>query len=237
MTSASPPEAGDESMGTDSLSTTSVSTTSVSTTSVSTESAGTGERLTAFRGPQVCSIVGITYRQLDYWARTDLLHPSISKARGSGSQRLYSYSDLVQLKVIKRLLDSGVSLQAARRAVDCLRSGGEGPLFGELGHRRSPNGAGPQRRGDHRSAPRRPDRAQHRSAGRRRPRARRGDHRPGAAASHGRPVGSTTKQWGDRRARFPSGHGRRGRLRPPPRQARTERCRAHRPEDPLGSRG
>jgi DNA-binding transcriptional MerR regulator len=84
-----------------------------------------GGRLNAFRGPQVCAIVGITYRQLDYWARTDLLHPSISKARGSGSQRLYSYLDLVQLKVIKRLLDSGVSLQAARRAIECLRSGGD----------------------------------------------------------------------------------------------------------------
>jgi DNA-binding transcriptional MerR regulator len=78
-----------------------------------------------YRGPQVCAIVGITYRQLDYWARTDLLHPSITQARGSGSQRRYSYSDLVQLKVIKRLLDAGVSLQAARRAIECLRSSGE----------------------------------------------------------------------------------------------------------------
>jgi DNA-binding transcriptional MerR regulator len=78
-----------------------------------------------YRGPQVCSIVGITYRQLDYWARTDLLQPSISEAHGSGSQRRYSYSDLVQLKVIKRLLDSGVSLQAARRAIECLRSSGD----------------------------------------------------------------------------------------------------------------
>jgi DNA-binding transcriptional MerR regulator len=78
-----------------------------------------------YRGPQVCTIVGITYRQLDYWARTDLLHPSISEAHGSGSQRRYSYSDLVQLKVIKRLLDSGVSLQAARRAIECLRSSGD----------------------------------------------------------------------------------------------------------------
>ncbi|HMC40457.1 MAG TPA: MerR family transcriptional regulator [Acidimicrobiales bacterium] len=78
-----------------------------------------------YRGPQVCSVVGITYRQLDYWARTGLLHPSISQARGSGSQRVYSYSDLLQLKVIKRLLDSGVSLQAARRAIDCLRSSGD----------------------------------------------------------------------------------------------------------------
>jgi DNA-binding transcriptional MerR regulator len=78
-----------------------------------------------YRGPQVCSIVGITYRQLDYWARTGLLHPSISEARGSGSQRRYAYTDLVQLKVIKRLLDAGVSLQAARKAIECLRSSGD----------------------------------------------------------------------------------------------------------------
>jgi DNA-binding transcriptional MerR regulator len=78
-----------------------------------------------FRGPQVCSIVGITYRQLDYWARTDLLRPSVSEAKGSGSQRRYSYEDLVALKVIKRLLDAGISLQSARRAVDCLRAAGE----------------------------------------------------------------------------------------------------------------
>src|SRR3954447_9628517 len=77
-----------------------------------------------YRGPQVCSIVGITYRQLDYWARTDLLRPSISEARGSGTQRRYSYQDLLALKVIKRLLDSGVSLQSARRALECLRSAG-----------------------------------------------------------------------------------------------------------------
>jgi len=79
-----------------------------------------------FRGPQVCAIVGITYRQLDYWARTDLLRPSVTEARGSGSQRRYSYLDLVQLKVIKRLLDAGVSLRQARRAIDCLREFGDG---------------------------------------------------------------------------------------------------------------
>src|SRR5688572_33425471 len=74
-----------------------------------------------YRGPQVCKIVGITYRQLDYWARTDLLRPSISEARGSGTQRRYSYTDLLELKVIKQLLDAGVSLQSARRAIECLR--------------------------------------------------------------------------------------------------------------------
>ena len=80
---------------------------------------------TGFRGPQVCSIVGISYRQLDYWARTDLLRPSISEARGSGTQRLYSYRDLLELKVIKQLLDAGVSLQSARRAIACLLESGE----------------------------------------------------------------------------------------------------------------
>src|ERR1700761_4146786 len=74
-----------------------------------------------YRGSQVCSIVGITYRQLDYWARTGLLRPSIADATGSGSQRRYSYGDVVELKVIKRLLDAGLKLQQARQAVDCLR--------------------------------------------------------------------------------------------------------------------
>src|SRR3954453_13300078 len=74
-----------------------------------------------FRGPQVCKIVGITYRQLDYWARTDLIRPSIADAKGSGTQRRYSYRDLVELKVIKNLLDAGVSLQLARRAIEYIR--------------------------------------------------------------------------------------------------------------------
>ncbi len=74
-----------------------------------------------FRAPQVCKVVNITYRQLDYWARTDLLTPSLQDAHGSGSQRLYSFSDVVQLKVIKRLLDAGMSLKRIRQAMDILR--------------------------------------------------------------------------------------------------------------------
>jgi DNA-binding transcriptional MerR regulator len=74
-----------------------------------------------FRGPQVCKIVGISYRQLDYWARTDLVRPSLADARGSGTQRRYSYRDLVRLKVIKNLLDSGVKLQAARKAIEYVK--------------------------------------------------------------------------------------------------------------------
>jgi DNA-binding transcriptional MerR regulator len=82
------------------------------------------DRTAGYRGPQVCTIVGITYRQLDYWARTNLLQPSISEARGSGTQRRYSYGDLLQLKVIKRLIDAGISLQQIRTAIDHLRARG-----------------------------------------------------------------------------------------------------------------
>lgn len=74
-----------------------------------------------YRAPQVCSLVDITYRQLDYWARTGLLRPSLQQAQGSGSQRLYSFTDVVQLKVIKRLLDAGMSLKKIRSAVEILR--------------------------------------------------------------------------------------------------------------------
>jgi DNA-binding transcriptional MerR regulator len=79
-----------------------------------------------YRGPTVCKIVGITYRQLDYWARTELVAPSYRKAEGSGTQRLYSFDDVVRLKVVKRLLDSGVSLQKVRLAVDELHARGQG---------------------------------------------------------------------------------------------------------------
>ncbi len=80
----------------------------------------TGSKTAGFRGSQVCNIVGITYRQLDYWARSGLLVPSIMQAGGTGSSRCYSYLDIVRLRVIKRLLDSGVSLQRARKAISCL---------------------------------------------------------------------------------------------------------------------
>lgn len=82
---------------------------------------GSGSLDGGFRGPQVCQLVGISYRQLDYWARTGLLRPSLAEAKGSGTKRRYSYRDLLELKVIKRLLDAGVSLRSARRAVGCLR--------------------------------------------------------------------------------------------------------------------
>ena len=81
------------------------------------------ETLTSgFSGPAVCRLTGVTYRQLDYWARTELVTPSIKSAQGSGSKRTYSYSDVLEVKVIKSLLNSGVSLSRARQAVECLRN-------------------------------------------------------------------------------------------------------------------
>jgi DNA-binding transcriptional MerR regulator len=77
-----------------------------------------------YRGPTACAAAGITYRQLDYWARTGLVEPGIRSAHGSGSQRLYSFRDILVLKVVKRLLDTGVSLQNIRTAVSHLRERG-----------------------------------------------------------------------------------------------------------------
>src|ERR1700683_3329208 len=75
-----------------------------------------------FSGPVVCLLTCVTHRQLDYWARTDLVTPSITAAQGSGSKRTYSYSDVLEVKVIKSLLTSGVALNRARQAVECLRN-------------------------------------------------------------------------------------------------------------------
>ncbi len=77
-----------------------------------------------FRGPVACSAAGITYRQLDYWARTGLVVPEVRDAVGSGTQRLYSFRDILMLKVVKRLLDAGISLQQIRTAIDHLRARG-----------------------------------------------------------------------------------------------------------------
>ena len=77
-----------------------------------------------YRGPKVCKLVGITYRQLDYWTTTGLVRASVRDADGSGSQRLYSFDDIVQLRVVKRLLDTGVNLKKIRAAVDHIRDRG-----------------------------------------------------------------------------------------------------------------
>ena len=85
---------------------------------------GMPDQLVGFRGPTACQVVGITYRQLDYWARTGLVVPEVRSASGSGSQRLYSFRDILILKVIKRLIDAGISLQQIRTAIDHLRARG-----------------------------------------------------------------------------------------------------------------
>ncbi len=77
-----------------------------------------------YRGPTACSAAGITYRQLDYWARTGLVEASVREASGSGTQRLYSFRDILVLKVVKKLLDAGISLQNIRTAVASLRDHG-----------------------------------------------------------------------------------------------------------------
>jgi DNA-binding transcriptional MerR regulator len=81
-----------------------------------------------FRGPVACAAAGITYRQLDYWARTALVEPSVRSAAGSGSQRLYGFRDILVLKVVKRLLDTGISLQQIRAAVTYLKDRGSADL-------------------------------------------------------------------------------------------------------------
>ncbi|MFG2052272.1 MerR family transcriptional regulator [Micromonospora sp. NPDC048935] len=89
-----------------------------------------GDGSVGYRGVTACHAVGISYRQLDYWARTALVVPSVRDASGSGTQRLYSFRDLVVLKVVKRLLDAGVSLQNIRKAIEALRSRGVEDLAG-----------------------------------------------------------------------------------------------------------
>jgi DNA-binding transcriptional MerR regulator len=83
-----------------------------------------------YRGTTACQVAGITYRQLDYWARTSLVMPTVRDATGSGTQRLYSFKDILVLRVVKRLLDTGVSLQNIRVAVEHLRLRGIEDLAG-----------------------------------------------------------------------------------------------------------
>lgn len=79
---------------------------------------------TGYRGATACTAAGISYRQLDYWARTGLVEPTVRSASGSGTQRLYGFQDILVLKIVKRLLDTGVSLQNIRTAVNHLRARG-----------------------------------------------------------------------------------------------------------------
>ncbi len=75
----------------------------------------------SFSGKKAADVVGISYRQLDYWARTDLIRPSLADAKGSGSRRRYSYRDLIELKLVKTLLDDGIKLESIREAFGYLR--------------------------------------------------------------------------------------------------------------------
>ncbi|MFT4028429.1 MAG: MerR family transcriptional regulator [Protaetiibacter sp.] len=81
-----------------------------------------------YRGAIAARAAGISYRQLDYWARTELVEPTIRGAAGSGSQRLYGFRDILVLKLVKRLLDTGISLQQIRTAVNQLREAGVSDL-------------------------------------------------------------------------------------------------------------
>ncbi|MCX2183774.1 MerR family transcriptional regulator [Streptomyces sp. SKN60] len=93
-------------------------------TDASAGPAGPATETVGYRGPTACAAAGITYRQLDYWARTGLVEPSVRPAYGSGTQRLYSFRDVVVLKIVKRFLDTGVALQNIRAAVQHLRARG-----------------------------------------------------------------------------------------------------------------
>ncbi|MFV1989844.1 MAG: MerR family transcriptional regulator [Acidimicrobiales bacterium] len=81
--------------------------------------------IVSYSGKRTAEIVGITYRQLDYWARTDFIKPSLAQASGSGSRRQYSYSDLLKLKSVKKLIDAGIKLEKVRTIVDYLEELGE----------------------------------------------------------------------------------------------------------------
>lgn len=79
------------------------------------------KEIVGYRAPQVCKLVGITYRQLDYWARTNLIRPSLADAKGSGSRRRYAYRDLLELRIVKQLLDAGIRLETVREVFRQLR--------------------------------------------------------------------------------------------------------------------
>ncbi len=95
---------------------------------MSSTSASPESELPGFSGTKAAEVVGITYRQLDYWARTELVRPSLSPARGSGTRRLYSYRDLLELRMIKKLLDAGIKLESVRQVFDYLRANADGDI-------------------------------------------------------------------------------------------------------------
>ncbi|MCY3967124.1 MAG: MerR family transcriptional regulator, partial [bacterium] len=80
-----------------------------------------GQIASDFSSEQTKEIVGITYRQLDHWTRMGLVTATAQQATGSGSRRRYSYRDLLELKLIKRLLDEGIVLQKIRKVFNFVR--------------------------------------------------------------------------------------------------------------------
>ena len=133
-----------------------------------------GNAQDGFSGAETAQIVGITYRQLDYWARTDLVRPSLEDAKGSGSRRRYSYHDLLELKVIKNLLDAGIRLESVRDVFIYLREHlGEDVTRANLVIQGNTVGRHPERRRPDRSGEAGPGRAQHPPARRREGRSRR----------------------------------------------------------------
>jgi DNA-binding transcriptional MerR regulator len=67
-------------------------------------------------------ITGVSFRNIDYWARTKFIVPSIAEAQGTGTERKYSFSDLLALRVARELREAGVSTQSLRRVVEFLRT-------------------------------------------------------------------------------------------------------------------
>ena len=140
---------------------------------------------TGYRGPTACNAAGITYRQLDYWARTGLVEPTVRGATGSGTQRLYSFRDILILKVVKRLLDAGISLQQIRTAVAApARARHRRPDPRHPDERRRQRLRVHQQRRGHRPPPGRPGRLRHRH--RRRLARDRGHPRRAAERAHRR---------------------------------------------------
>ena len=148
-----------------------------------------------YSGAKTAEIVGITYRQLDYWARTDLIRPSLADANGSGTRRRYSYRDLLELKVIKSLLDAGIRLESGARGLrlPAASTSASDVTTRQPRHRRPLGRAGPRRRRAHRPGQPGPGRAQHPAAGQRQGRGRRP---PSATSTPGRPGPATAARRG-----------------------------------------
>ena len=77
---------------------------------------------TDYSSGEVERLLGLTQRQLGYWAATHVVEPMESRGTGTGRRLRFSFDDLVRLSVIKRLLDAGMSLRAVRQSIEFLRT-------------------------------------------------------------------------------------------------------------------